>query len=53
MRESSSWLKIFKALDIGDKETGKYLVNESSEFKKFQDQFQAKHLNNVFLISNF
>jgi len=34
MRESNYWLKIFKALDIGDKETGKYLVNESGELKR-------------------
>jgi len=35
MRESNYLLKIFKALDIGDKETGKYLVNESGELKRF------------------
>jgi len=34
MRESNYWLKIFMSLDIGDKETGKYLVNESGELKK-------------------
>lgn len=34
MRESNYWLKIFITLDIGDKETGKYLVNESGELKK-------------------
>ena len=34
MRESNYWLKIFNALDIGDNETGKYLVNESDELKR-------------------
>ena len=34
MRESNYWLKIFKALDIGDKEAGKYLVDESDELKR-------------------
>jgi len=34
MRESNYWLKIFKALNIGDNETGKYLVNESDELKR-------------------
>jgi len=34
MRESNYWLKIFKALDIGDKETEKNWVNESGELKR-------------------
>jgi hypothetical protein len=33
LRESNYWLKISKSLDIGDKETGKYLVKESGELK--------------------
>ena len=42
MRESNYWLKIFKALDIGDKETGKYLVNESGELKKILGSISSK-----------
>ena len=42
MRESNYWLKIFKALDIGDKETGKYLVNESDELKKILGSISSK-----------
>jgi len=42
MRESNYWLKIFKALDIGDEETGKYLVNESSELKKILGSISSK-----------
>ena len=34
MRESNYWLKIFRALDFGDKETGNYLENESDELKR-------------------
>jgi len=42
MRESNYWLKIFKALDIGDKETGKDLVNESCELKKILGSISSK-----------
>ena len=42
MRESNYWLKIFIALDIGDKETGNYLVNESSELKKILGSISSK-----------
>ncbi len=42
MRESNYWLKIYKALDIGDKETGKYLVNESGELKKILGSISSK-----------
>lgn len=35
MRESNYWLRIFKTLEIGDKETGISLVNESGELKKY------------------
>jgi four helix bundle protein len=42
MRESNYWLKIFKALDIGEEETGKYLVNESDELKKILGSISSK-----------
>lgn len=42
IRESNYWLKIFKALGIGDNETGKYLVNESDELKKILGSISSK-----------
>ena len=42
MRESNYWLKIFEALDLGDKETVIYLVNESCELKKILGSISSK-----------
>ena len=42
MRESNYWLRMFKALEIGDMETGEYLVNESGELKKILGSISSK-----------
>ncbi|PCH66991.1 MAG: four helix bundle protein [Bacteroidetes bacterium] len=42
MRESNYWLRIFKELKIGHKETCEYLVNESVELKKILGSIASK-----------
>ena len=41
-RESNYWLRIFKTLDIGDKETNIYLVDESDQLKKILGSIASK-----------
>ena len=42
MRESNYWLRIFKALDIGDQKIYAYLVQESSQLKKILGSIASK-----------
>ncbi len=42
MRESNYWLRIFKTLEIGDKETAVYLIQESEELKKILGSICSK-----------
>lgn len=42
MREANYWLRIFRELNLGDKQKGEYLVRESEELKKILGSIATK-----------